>query len=478
MSAHQRILVFVCAVVLVAGLVAGPATASTSEPAEPFDVAFSSATHACMLAATFSGEGHEDPVVTISTDGGRHWKPAGSWPSSLAPRSLVFFDGGHGCAVGAGGVISLTSDGGNHWGPAVSMSTTPGPLSDVAFGTVANGVAVGSYDTFTDEGATDTHPIVLVTNNGGAAWHAAASLGDEDLGYVYGVTMAGTHACALAESGHQTLVNGVLVFERMILLSDDGGEHWSRVASIGTDAPLVGIALLKFPNRTGGPYGAAVGQAGTVVYTIDNGQHWAASTSTGTTKNLKAVTFSDELHACAVGDGGTIIRSGDSGHTWKVVGKNVTTSDLDHVSFADKSVGCAIGPSGVILRTTDGGKTWHNVGTSVRPVATSITKPTVTPGVPRPGLQLTFWATITPAGAATAATAKVHLSHLEVKAVQGKLRKTWVNKGAIKMSGGASGQLSAPTRLRSTGSWRVWVTYKGAARYLASTSPVRRFEVR
>ena len=290
--------------------------------------------------------------------------------------------------------------------------------------------------------------------------------------------MNDANACALAESGHQVSLDDRSVFEKMILLSDDGGEHWERVASIGTNEALAGIALQQFPNRAGGPYGAAVGDGGTVVYTIDTGQHWTASRSTGTTKNLKAVAFTDELHACAVGDDGTIVRSADSGHTWKVVASRETTADLDQVSFADKSIGCAIGPSGVILHTTDGGKTWRNVGSSVQPVATTITKPTVSPAAPMRGTRLTIWATITPADAATAGLAKAHLSHLQVKVVRGKLVKKWVNKGFAKMDAGASGQLSVPTRLENGGSWRVWVTYKGGTRYLASTSPVSRFEVR
>src|SRR5258708_26081639 len=59
----------------------------------------------------------------------------------------------------------------------------------------------------------------------------------------------------------------------------------------------------------------------------------------------------------AVGDAGTIVRTTDGGQSWTLQSSG-TTRDLRGVSFVDADTGTAVGFSGTILRTTDGGQTW------------------------------------------------------------------------------------------------------------------------
>jgi photosystem II stability/assembly factor-like uncharacterized protein len=83
--------------------------------------------------------------------------------------------------------------------------------------------------------------------------------------------------------------------------------------------------------------------------------------------HLGAVAVSDSQTATAVGDYGTILRTSDGGATWTLQGSG-TSKDLRGVSFVDSNTATAVGggetqppftPS-VILRTTDGGATWAN----------------------------------------------------------------------------------------------------------------------
>lgn len=82
----------------------------------------------------------------------------------------------------------------------------------------------------------------------------------------------------------------------------------------------------------------------------------------------------------AVGEAGLVLYSDDEGRRWRQAAVPVSVT-LTAVSFADAQRGWAVGHSGVVLRSTDGGMTWHKqldgigVGTIVLRDATAAGAP-------------------------------------------------------------------------------------------------------
>lgn len=100
-----------------------------------------------------------------------------------------------------------------------------------------------------------------------------------------------------------------------------------------------------------------------------NQRRWTAL-STGTTSDLKAVSFSEPRVGHVVGAGGTILSTADGGETWRrqfacmrtrrcqESSKDRITVDLTGVGFWNPAKGVAVGAGGTIISTADGGKTW------------------------------------------------------------------------------------------------------------------------
>ncbi|MDX1421303.1 MAG: YCF48-related protein, partial [Rubricoccaceae bacterium] len=85
---------------------------------------------------------------------------------------------------------------------------------------------------------------------------------------------------------------------------------------------------------------------------------------TNTTTDLNAVHFVSADVGYAVGDAGTVLKTLDGGLFWTDVSPG--GPDLFGVHFFDASTGVVVGDGGAIGRTTDGGATWSRVpsGTS------------------------------------------------------------------------------------------------------------------
>ncbi len=106
-----------------------------------------------------------------------------------------------------------------------------------------------------------------------------------------------------------------------------------------------------------GRAGVAVGDAGTVVRTVDAGRSWFNEASS-TSFNLNDVWFTTAATGFAVGNGGTIMRTRNGGATWSRLTTVPASENLNGVCFADTSRGWAVGANGVIVRTTNGGASW------------------------------------------------------------------------------------------------------------------------
>jgi len=102
--------------------------------------------------------------------------------------------------------------------------------------------------------------------------------------------------------------------------------------------------------------GWAVGDAGTILKTVNGGATWTAQTS-GIAKTLLSVYFTDTHTGWAVGSAGEIIKTNDSGQTW-ITQNSGTTNSLWSVHFADNQTGWVVSGGGRILKTINGGQDW------------------------------------------------------------------------------------------------------------------------
>lgn len=104
--------------------------------------------------------------------------------------------------------------------------------------------------------------------------------------------------------------------------------------------------------------GWAVGEAGTILHSLDGGATWSLQAS-GTALDLSDVHFVDMQHGWAIGASdfsGIILHTSDGGATWRTQ-HTLGTDQLVAIHFVDARNGWAAG-NRTVLHTTDGGATW------------------------------------------------------------------------------------------------------------------------
>lgn len=123
-----------------------------------------------------------------------------------------------------------------------------------------------------------------------------------------------------------------------------------RVDGVTRDSMRVGpvFRCVDFGNSNNG---CAVGDGGNIIRTTDKGVTWTAAAS-GTTKNLRGVTFPAANTGFAVGETGTVVKT-TSGTGWSALASG-TTQHLNGTYFTSTSNGWAVGDAGVILKSTNG----------------------------------------------------------------------------------------------------------------------------
>ncbi|MBL7129660.1 MAG: T9SS type A sorting domain-containing protein [Ignavibacteria bacterium] len=134
-----------------------------------------------------------------------------------------------------------------------------------------------------------------------------------------------------------------------IIKTTNGGTNWFSQTS-GTTNDLRGVSFTDVNT------GTVVGQNGTIIKTTNGGTNWIPQTSE-TTNDLNGVSFFEANTGFAVGDSGTIIRTTNSGTNW-IPQYSGTTNILVGVSFTDANNGTAVGTNGTIIRTTNSGTNW------------------------------------------------------------------------------------------------------------------------
>jgi photosystem II stability/assembly factor-like uncharacterized protein len=132
--------------------------------------------------------------------------------------------------------------------------------------------------------------------------------------------------------------------------SSDMGVSW-LAGNTGTgqfDTELYGVAYLDHPLL--GDSFVAVGQNGTALRSINNGQYWVSGNS-AVSENLNAIAFGND-RLVAVGDAGSMMRSFDAGQIWIAVSSG-SANRLRGIAYGN-GVFIVTGDNGTLLRSTDG----------------------------------------------------------------------------------------------------------------------------
>ena len=134
-----------------------------------------------------------------------------------------------------------------------------------------------------------------------------------------------------------------------ILRSTDNGSSWDNETSRTGDR-LFGVI-------SGNNTFVAVGTSTNISRSIDNGTNWDNATHAGSNFHTGDVDFGNNTFV-AVGLAGSIERSTNNGINWNSVASG-TGEDLKGVTFGNNTF-IAVGLSGTILRSTDNGLSWDN----------------------------------------------------------------------------------------------------------------------
>lgn len=142
---------------------------------------------------------------------------------------------------------------------------------------------------------------------------------------------------------------GVIVGERLIVRTSDGGTTWQEVLQ-EFDGRFYDVVFLDASK------GVAVGENGSILTTEDAGVSWTKKVS-GTQNDLFSISKTSTGQLNAVGKNGEILTSFDAGKTWKKENSG-TTLDLHDITFVNENTGFAVAEDGKILKTFDKGISW------------------------------------------------------------------------------------------------------------------------
>ena len=120
-------------------------------------------------------------------------------------------------------------------------------------------------------------------------------------------------------------------------------------------------------------FAGAVGNNGTVIWSIDKGLTWEDHSFTTSSKSAKEVAINfygmdflaytySEIYPVVCGDGGKIYKSTDGGGgnwNWQEV-TTITSNRLNSIGAITSDLLIAVGEKGTIIRTSDGGATWED----------------------------------------------------------------------------------------------------------------------
>lgn len=149
---------------------------------------------------------------------------------------------------------------------------------------------------------------------------------------------------------------GVIVGERLIAYTEDGGLSWKEVLQ-EFDFRFNDVILL---NEN---LGIAVGEGGRIFRTSNGGKSWDALQS-GTDRDLLSLEKTGEDQLLAVGQDGLILQSTDSGQSWSSLNAGFTTQ-LNHIAYQENGLGLICGNQGWVAKTQNGGASWEVLSTGI-----------------------------------------------------------------------------------------------------------------
>jgi photosystem II stability/assembly factor-like uncharacterized protein len=274
----------------------------------------------------------------------------GAWvkqqTGTLAWLHAIYFVGETGWAGGANGTILGTHDGGETW--AQLPKPTQDSIRDIYFSDQKNGWMLCDRDQFKLKSATEIPSYLLRTNDGGRSWRRIEISGND--GQAKLVRFAFTRdggAWLLGEAG-------------TLLKSVDNGETWKR-------QPLSTKFLLLSADFLSPDLGWIVGAGVTIMQTTDGGNTWRSDSIAErvTRGRFNSAAFVDPKFGWVVGDAGRVYATVDGGRTWLRQQSNVDV-ELHDVKFLDASEGWIAGSDGTLMHTTDGGMHWTREPTGIR----------------------------------------------------------------------------------------------------------------
>jgi photosystem II stability/assembly factor-like uncharacterized protein len=271
-------------VVVLAAIVAGPATGQEEPAPEPAIMA-PLASKSLLLDAAAAGDrlvvvgerGH----ILVSDDNGGTWRQVPA-PVRTMLTGVTFVDDALGFAVGHDSVILRSRDAGESWELVYRAPEDEAPLFDVWFADADTGIAVGAYGSF------------FRTTDGGTSW-LFEPIGDADW-HLHKVADAGGGRLYLAaEAG-------------IAYRSDDNGTSWTELPS-----PYEGSFFGVLP--LGGDTVLLYGLRGHLFRSEDAGDSWR-QIDTDTVALLSTGVLVSDGSVVIAGLGGTVLVSSDSGRSF------------------------------------------------------------------------------------------------------------------------------------------------------------------
>lgn len=256
-----------------------------------------------------------------------NWIPA-SESSSCDLTDIDFSDRMHGFATCAFDTAMTTDDGGLSW---------------TAFGTNLQQSLLFAHAASTDELYAGRLGFYHSTNRG-QTWEELGGLSN-NFGSVFDVYFG--------DAGHLVAIQG-----GTLLTSDDGGAQWDprypETAGVYFDELHFPSASIGFAS---GGITTGLGSSGSILRTIDAGQHWDLLSFTH--GEITAADFIDDQFGVVATQPGELYATADGGDNWQLIGPAPDGSILLDIVHRDALHWYAVSFQGCLYETRDAGVNWE-----------------------------------------------------------------------------------------------------------------------
>jgi len=176
-----------------------------------------------------------------------------------------------------------------------------------------------------------------------AQWRNTTPLPSE----LYDITFTDDYTgYATAQSGAIGNCSG---YELSLFRTIDAGENWIRMKT-GTTGQ---IRAVHFANQL---VGWTAGASSEILKTTDGGATWS-QVSYGVGSGYNDIWFRDVNNGFVLGDNGMLRKSNNGGLSWQTIASGVTTT-LKKIHFYDNNLGFITCSDGKLLKTINGGSSW------------------------------------------------------------------------------------------------------------------------